>query len=217
MKKQEKYTFRERLRERREALGFTIRDLSLSSHVPSHLIEALENGLYDNFSAKVYALGTLQKILSSLNFENKEAAIHEFENEWDVATFRHKKELTPLPGNKTSHPYVAPSRMLAIGIIVCIIFLMIFLGSRLVRFVAIPLLKIETPAKELTLETPNVRLHGMVEKESQLTINGRTIRVGEDGKFDERIELASGLNALEFRVKDRFEKERKEVRYVVIK
>lgn len=217
MRKQEKYTFGERLRERREALGLGIRDLSLSSHIPSHLIEALENGSYKSFSAKVYALGTLQKILTDLNYKNKETALYEFENEWDVATFRTRKELTPLPGNKESTPYLAPRRMLIAGILISIIFLTMFLGSRLMRFVAVPLLKIETPIEELTLEIPNVELRGEVAKESQLTVNGREIRVGEDGKFDERIELTHGVNALWFWVKDRFGKERREVKYVVVK
>ncbi len=217
MRKQEKYTFGERLRERREALGFSIRDLSLSSHIPSHLIEALENGSYESFSAKVYALGTVQKILTSLNYEDKEATLRGFENEWDVAMFRTRKELTPLPGNRKSTPYLAPRHILTASIAVFVILITIFLGSRLMRFVAVPLLKIENPAKELALEVPNIRLQGTVEKESQLTVSGRTIRVGEDGKFDEIIELNNGVNALEFWVKDRFGKERKEMRYVVVK
>lgn len=218
MKKKEQTTLGERLRLRRNELGFEIRDASFISHVPPHFIEALENNDYHKFSAKVYALGTLEKLLKALTYENETELMKEFSNEWDIITFRTKGEILPLPGNSIVKPYLTPQRIGLAFLLITAILLTIFLGTRLIQFANPPDFILEEPPESIVKSRePTLFLKGAIEKEGRLTVNGREIKVDAVGKFEDRIELTVGVNTLEFLIKDRFDKERREIRYVVVK
>ncbi|QQG45337.1 MAG: helix-turn-helix domain-containing protein [Candidatus Sungiibacteriota bacterium] len=210
-------TLGERLRKRREALGFTLKDVADEIQTAQKHVTALEEDSYDVFPAKVYALGFFKKILNLFGTENKEDWIKEFNTEWEIRMFRKDKTIAPLPENRGDGPYLTPARFgLLIGGMGLLIFLL-FLVSQLQNFVGIPKLKVEEPGNQALLEVPMVRVRGSTEKEGRLTVNGRELRVDERGNFDETLELAAGLNALEFQTENRFGKVQKEVRYVIVK
>ena len=214
---QEPDTLGEKLRKKREVLGLSIEDLGHSAQISSKYIRALEEDDYDAFSAKVYAQGTLKKLLDKISYEDKERALSEFAGELDIRTFRKPKEVTPLPENRGDSPYLTPARVaLGFGAVFFVAFL-IFLGFRLTNFVGSPELNIFEPAKDSVINSPVVRVRGDARKESLLTVNGREIKIDADGNFNEMIEVAAGLNSLEFIVHDRFGKTSKEVRYILVK
>src|SRR3989338_438908 len=203
----------ERLKERRESLGLTIQVLAQEVQAPQKYIMGLEEDRYEVFSAKIYALGFLKKILGVLNFEGRGEFLKEFSNEWDVQMFRTRKELAPLHENRGEEPLVTPTRLgIAAGVLFLVLFL-VFFGFRLTRFVGTPRLVIEEPDNSAAFEGPVIRVKGRTEKESRLTVNGRELKIDEVGNFSEEIELAAGLNSLEFLVQNRFGKESKEVRH----
>lgn len=218
MKKKEQTTLGERLRLRRNELGFDIRDASFMSHVPPHFIEALENNDYHKFPAKVYALGTLGKLLKALTYENETELMKEFSNEWDIIMFRVKRGVQPIPGNSIIKPYLTPQKISLLFLFILAALLVIFLGVRLIEFLNPPDFILEEPRGSVVeSREPILLLRGAVEKESQLTVNGREIKVNAVGKFEEKIGLVVGVNALEFLVKNRFGKEKREIRYVVVR
>lgn len=214
---QEPDTLGEKLRKKREALGFGIEDLGHSAQISSKYIRALEEDDYEVFSARVYASGTLKKLLDKIGYEDKEQALKEFASEWDIRTFRKPKDLIPLPENRGESPYLTSSRLaLGFGTIFFAAFI-IFLGFRLTNFVGSPKLNIFEPEKDSIVSSPIVRIRGDARKESLLTVNGREIKIDTDGNFNEEIEVAAGLNALEFVVQDRFGKITREMRYILVK
>jgi hypothetical protein len=89
--------------------------------------------------------------------------------------------------------------------------------SQLIGFTAAPRLYIDEPQTQTITDIPIVRVKGITEKESQLTVNGREITMNGDGAFDEEIELASGVNVLHFFVKNRFGKSSEATKYVVVR
>ena len=214
---QETETIGERIRKQREKLGISVHDLAQDIQAPQKFVEAFEEDRYEIFSAKVYAFGFLKKLLKAVKFENQESLLQEFSNEWEVRMFRKKKELTPLPLNRGSEPLVTPAR-LGIGIGgVFLVILLLFLGVRLFRFVGTPSIAIEEPKNESEYAGPFVRVRGRTEKESSLTVNGRELKIDESGRFDEEIEFGAGGHTLEFLSVNRFGKESKEKRNIVIK
>ena len=104
----------------------------------------------------------------------------------------------------------------AIGGIALVVFLFFF-GFRLVRFVGTPDFTLEEPRDGVEFIDPIIFVRGRAEKESSLTVNGRELKIDEFGRFDEQIELASGVHTLEFIVKNRFGKITKEIRNIIIK
>lgn len=206
----------ERLKKLRETAGFSRAEIARDIQAPSRFVEALEEDSYELFPAKVYALGFLKKFLHVLSVEEAEKYLREFNNEWEVRMY-HKNPAIPLKSAQSSKVYITPRRL---SIIIGAVFLstiMLFLGVRLVNFISAPGIKLLEPANETVLKEPLTRIRGKTEKESLLTVNGREITIDSDGNFDEKIELVSGLNALEFLAKDRFGKESKVIRYVLVK
>lgn len=206
-----------KIRKAREEAGLSIRELSDEVQAPEKYITALEEDNYDVFSAKVYALGYLRKILVALAADHYESLLKEFSAEWEVRTFRTRKEAVPLPENRGDPPFLTPRRIwFGVGALLLVSFLF-FSAVRLLDFVGNPELRIDEPQNHATLEEPTILLRGKVEKESLLTVNGREITVDAKGEFNMTYDLASGLNALEFIVKNKQGKESREVRYIVVK
>lgn len=213
----ETLTLGERLRSRREFLGWSVDDLSRETSIPVKYIRALEDDNYSAFSAKVYGLGFLKKALAVLSSENADEFLQEFSREWDVRHYRNPKETLPLPQNRGPEPYLTPRRLGIVSAFLLFLLLLGFLGIRFGAFLSAPKITLEEPKNFIAVSEPAVQLKGRVEKESRLTVNGREIMLDERGNFDETLELAPGVNALEFLIKDRFGKETRAMRYVLVK
>lgn len=213
----ESETLGERLRKRREALNLSEKDVANEIQAPLKYIRGLENDDYSVFSAKVYALGYLKKFMEAIAIEDPQAFIKEFGTEWEVRMFRKNKEFQPLPENRGQKPLVTPLKLgLGIGGVALVCFLLFF-GFRLMKFVSTPDFTLEEPGNGMEFTEPVVSVRGKVEKESSLTVNGRELKIDGEGRFDEKIELAAGVHALEFIARNRFGKITREVRNVIIK
>lgn len=213
----EQETLGERLRKRREALGFSINQLAREIQAPARFLQGLEEDNYEIFPAKVYAQGFLRKFLEVISFPETDNFLKEFDAEWEVRTFRNRRGISSLPVAKFSSMYFTPQRLGMIFGSGALFLILLMLGIQLLRFVSSPAIKLDGPEDRAVLEEPLVHVKGKTEKESQLTVNGREIKIDGSGFFDEMIEVGAGLNALEFLVKDRFGKETKVVRYVLVK
>lgn len=213
----ERETIGERIRKRREDLGFSITDIAHEIQAPAHYLQSLEEDIYEVFPAKVYAQGFLKKFLTAISFPDQEGLLKEFANEWEVRMFRKDKSLIALPKQDDKDFYFTPRRLgLIVGGAALLLFILIF-GVQFVYFVASPAITISEPSDRAVFDSPLVHIKGNTERESQLTVNGREITIDGSGNFDEEIELGAGLNTLEFLVKDRFGKESKVVRYILVK
>jgi transcriptional regulator with XRE-family HTH domain len=213
----ESETLGERLKKRREALNLSEKDVVNEIQAPLKYIRGLENDDYSVFSAKIYALGYLKKLIRAIAIEDPQAFLKEFGTEWEVRMFRKNKGLQPLLENRGEKPLVTPLRLgLGIGGVALLGFLLFF-GFRLMKFVGTPDFTLEEPRNGMEFTEPVVLVRGRVEKESSLTVNGRELKIDEQGRFDEKIELAPGVHVLEFIVKNRFGKITKETRSVIIK
>lgn len=210
-------TLGERLRRRREEVGLTPQELAEEVQAPVKFVEALESDEYNVFSAKVYGLGFLKKILVTLAAEDHEDIVKEFGNEWDIRMFRKQKELMPLPGAKKNFSVVTPASLWLGAGGILLLAALVFFGARITRFVGTPGLAIDEPPDNAAYSEPFIPVKGKTEKESSLTVNGRELKIDEQGFFDEILELGSGVHVLEFLVKNRFGSERREVRNVFIK
>ena len=212
----ETHTLGARLRARREKLELSPTELAQEISAPEKYIHALEENCYDEFSAKVYALGFLKKILHALAVSDYDSWIQEFLAEWDIQHFHTSKTPVPLPhlGHKLS--IITPKRIALGSIGVVFLLMIIFIASRLTTFVRAPKLTIEEPRDEAILDKPIVHVKGTVEKESHLTVNGREITIDQLGNFDETISASAGLTSLEFNAENRFGKKSSVIRNVLV-
>jgi len=206
-----------RIRARRKELRLEIESVSHSLHVPVRALEAIEEDEYEYFSAKVYALGVVRKLLAVLAIADAEEIAREFSTEWDVKNYHAKRELKPLPENRGDAPVLTPKRIGAIVAILFLIALSAFIGYRLFSFLKKPQFVLESPkTREIRVSDRLVAVRGFVERESNLTVNGREIIIDSEGNFSGSVELRPGLNTLEFLATNRFGKMTKDVRFVYV-
>lgn len=211
----------ERLRRKREELGIGIKDLAGELQTSQRFVRALEEDHYEIFPAKVYARGFLQKIIVCLAMdeikEERDSLLREFDAEWEIVKRRKENIPAIAPNIKKNAPTITPKRLGFIVVFAAISILLLFLALRISNFLKSPDLNIESPENKSVVYKPVIKVKGTGQRESQLTVNGREIRMDESGNFDEEIELLAGLNSLEFILQDRFGKEKREVKYVIVK
>lgn len=205
-----------RLKKRREEFGMSLEDLTREIQSPPDFISSLEKDDYKGLPAKVYALGFLKKALNALRFEDREKIINQFCLRWDEAKTMDAREERAEKRIFRKHIFTS-SRVGLLGLAAFLIFLGFFFGVRLSGFVLPPKLAISEPKDKILSDTPFVYAKGVTEKESRLSVNGRELKIDENGRFDEKIELLRGFNRLEFYVQNRFGKINKAARYIVVK
>lgn len=204
------------LEEMRERMRMNVEDVARGVQAPADFVSSLEKNNYDNFSAKVYARGFLRKILDfySLESEEKNRLLATFDQEWEVVF---PSTNLPIIKNKNKFPVLTLGRLsLALGGLVLAVFF-ILSGSRILSFIFPPRFSIKEPADEIFLEIPRVRISGITEKESRLSVNGREFKIDDKGYFSEEIELLRGFNTLNFLVQNRFGKINSAIRHIVVK
>lgn len=205
----------QRLRARREELGLTIKDIADGLQTSQNFVRALEEGLYKEFTAKVYARGFFLRLLTLLGITDDAASlVFQFEQEWEISM--RSVFYKPTPGvQEVAH--VTPLQIRR-GVMVCVLLLLLsFLGFRLFNFLRAPALVIHEPFdQEARKSEPVMKVTGKGEKESRLTVNGRELRMAESGEFADTIEMLPGLNTLEFILENRFGKLTRVTRYVLV-
>lgn len=210
-------TLGERLKKRRESLGLSQEEASIEIQSPVRYIQAFEDDDYTVFSAKVYALGFLKKMLAALSIKDTASFSSEFNREWEVQRSRRRPEITPLPENRGARIYLTPFRAGAAALVVFGLLIIAFFGYRFSHFLLSPSISIVEPHDRSEVSGPAVHIKGNTEKESRLTVNGREVNISEQGEYDEWFEVGAGINTLEFVVADRFGKTARKVRYILVK
>jgi len=84
-------------------------------------------------------------------------------------------------------------------------------------FLVGPKISIESPKDGETLSSSYLEVKGMAKNISLLFLDGRQIFAGQDGIFKESLLLARGYNIIELSAKDKFNREIKIKREVVLK
>lgn len=104
------------------------------------------------------------------------------------------------------------------GIVLILIFLFVVYGLfRAENFLLGPKIVIETPKNGQVFTTSAIEIEGWVKNISLFYLNGRQIFTDKEGNFKESLLLARGYNIIEVRAKDKFNREIKEIRELVLK
>ena len=207
-----------KLKTRREQLGLSTKEVADRLRTSVRCVENLEEDRYEEFSAHVYALGFLKKLVQTLELPDSAALVEEFEVGWNDA-----RGLVPVVARsvKSSSKWAAVPFFLrrfflfAVGSAALAGIFFLF-GSKLSGLLQAPRLTLETPVDWTDLTVPIVHIKGNTMKESQLTVNGREVTINESGAFDQEIELQPGLSTLEFTAENRFGKSTVVKRHIIV-
>ena len=103
-------------------------------------------------------------------------------------------------------------------IILILIFLFAVYGLiKAENFLLGPKIAINTPGDGQVFTASDIEINGQANNISLLYLNGRQIFTDKDGNFKEIILLARGYNIVELKAKDKFNREIRELRELVLK
>ena len=202
----------------REAVGMSVEDMAREIKTAPRYVRALEAGEWREFGAKVYAQGVARRMGRAFGAEYGDQCARMCGREWD--NFFGTGVARPAAARQRNRNSrfaltLTPRRLGGIAVAGFVLALAGFLAIRIAVFAAAPALAIREPADKRLVHGSRVRVAGSTEKESRLTVNGRSITIDESGHFNEEIELQSGLTRLEFISEDRFGKKSQAERFVV--
>lgn len=205
----------ERLRKAREEAGLTLKKFSEISKIQLKYLERLEGGQFDKLPAFVYTQGFLKKYSQILNLPAEEI-LNDYRKETEAASAIRKKELVQLPVLPSPKIIITPKKIRWAIIGLVLLFVVGYLFYQLDFLVEAPKLSLEYPAQDLTINRTTIQISGQTDTSAKLTVNGQQIFVEPDGKFRQDINLSPGLNTLNIEAVNRFGKENRIIRNIIV-
>lgn len=183
----------ERLSRRRQALAEPLEAVAIRTRIPPKYLAAFEAGRFELLpAARPYRLAYLREYARALGLDPA-SCTDQFLREEGCA------------GVGLVHPHRGLTRSIFVSISMAtrhlaLICLALLFGGYLVwqvmGILSPPSLLIYTPLEGDVINRPTVLVQGETEPESHLTINGQTIMVGEDGRFETTLDSVAGLNTI---------------------
>jgi len=203
------------IKKERENKRLTTEDVHQQTNVPLKYIVALEESDFSNLPAPVYIRGYLKKIASLLNL-NAEELYNLFLKDYEGA----KAPIVDiLPQNRFEQPlkwrYISLKIVKFLPIILVTVGVVGFLIYQIKSFVGAPYLKLDNPAVDLITKDASIKVEGSGRHNSYITLNGKEIYLGKDGKFSEELYLNNGVNEIRVEAKSRLGKTTTIIRRII--
>lgn len=208
-KKVESLTLGEKLKKLRGDFRMSLQDVSKATRIQVKYLELLEGGAYEKLPADVYVRGFLRSYARYLNID-EQALVKLYERERNIqANLGHETKKKEAAFNLAPISLVVTSRTLIFGMIGLLLFgAFLYLYREFKSFGSEPLLVIYSPENGSVVESGEALLSGKTDRGAQVTLNGQGIFVDNDGLFHEKLVLDPGINAVNLRTVNRFQKEK---------
>ncbi|MDP2838157.1 MAG: helix-turn-helix domain-containing protein [Candidatus Moranbacteria bacterium] len=208
-KKVESLTLGEKLRKLRSDFRMSLADVSKVTRIQVKYLELLESGEYEKLPADVYVRGFLRSYARYLNVD-EQALVRLYERERNIRENLGRKSNKPV----TTHSFapisiVITSRSVMVGVIVLLVFgAFFYLYQEFKSFAADPELVILEPQHSAVIENTEVVVRGKTDKGAQVSLNNQVVFVDGEGLFSDKLSLQPGINTVEVRTVNRFDKEK---------
>ena len=104
------------------------------------------------------------------------------------------------------------------NVVLILIFVFVIYGLfKAENFLLGPKIVIESPKNGQVFTFSDIEISGQASNISLFYLNGRQIFTDKEGRFKESLLLARGYNIIELKAKDKFNREIKEIRELVLK
>ncbi len=207
-KKVKSLTLGEKLQQLRNSQRISVEDLSRSINVKIVYIDALENGQYDKLPTKVYAKGFVRSYARFFGVSG-DVYLELFDKEYSIyQNINHKddeEEVNKLPKIPR---FVFTPRILAImGALLVLFIIGLYLYFSINNFTSSPWLVIEEPVQNSVVKKETTLVRGTTKNDSRVFINGQQIFVDRDGGFSDTVNLVPGVNVINVKSINKFDKE----------
>lgn len=201
-------TLGEKLKRLRSERRATLMEVSRATRIQAKYLEYLEEGQYGRLPADVYVKGFLRSYADFLGvdeniflklYEKEKGIKHNLEKDKAPAVRKVK------PVNVSSFVFT-PKKILAAAVAIIVLAGLFFLWREIGSFASTPLLVVLSPANNSEVKSNFTVVSGVTDKDDSLYINNQPILVGDDGKFQENLTLQSGVNVINVKSINKFNK-----------
>ena len=211
MKSENKKNLAEFLKEKRQSKNLSLDKLSDLTKIQVYHLEALEAGQFEKLPPLVYRAGIFKRLAKFLDVDKSEI-IRMYKQEVQTV------EIASYNGNiiktKQNSYFVLTQRKLAIFLgILFLILLSAYLYYQFKFLVGPPNLAVD-PKVDMVIQQESLTVKGKTDSGVYLTINGENVYVASDGSFSKEVQLTSGINVIEVKAVNNFEKSTKIVRQI---
>lgn len=198
-----------RVRKRRKA---TLEEAETATKIRIKYLEALENGDYRALPSEVYVKGFLQNYSQFLRLDFN-LIYGEYQKERQSFGFSNDQAFLNRTNDKIDKPaLVITSRtLLWPAIIISVMIIIGYVAFQVLGFASVPKLVLQTPDKDQIIYQNEQLFQGETDAGAALLINGQTVSVATDGRFNEMISLQKGLNTVEIKAENKNRKISKKV------
>ncbi len=212
-------TLGERLQKIRQEAGVSLHEISRATKVKTKYLEMIENDCFDQLPSSVYVKGFLRSYARCLKIEERDV-INLYDKERGIwRNLESRKQFKEESSEQKEENSYQSRKLFRLPLLVvtpkslAVLFFLITVGmggvyfwQEVQKFSQTPELVITKPADNFSTVGDAIEVEGETEKNSQVTINGKIVRVDEDGKFIEKVELNEGMNELVISAVNRFDK-----------
>ncbi|MBI4414722.1 MAG: helix-turn-helix domain-containing protein [Candidatus Kerfeldbacteria bacterium] len=184
----------EKLRRLRNEARLSVQAVARESGIQEKYLEALESSAYALLPGEVYVRNMLKKYAQLLHL-NEERVFSLYEQERTVVRSVGPSALPPQT-KKEARAINFPRLFKQLGVAVCALVLVGYLGYTVTTSRSAPLLMVSSPKGDLVVRELSVSVEGTTEPESRVRINGQDVFLSQDGHFSERVGLQPGLNVI---------------------
>ena len=223
MKDKNKKPLSEFLRELRQSKNFSLEKLSELTKIQLYHLEALEAGQFEKLPPSVYRDGIfkrLSKFLDTNEGEVMEAYRDELKS--GVKTVLPESAYPNFPFQIDNPPTVrresyfilTPNKFMIFAGGLLLLFFSGYLWYQFNFLIGPPNLVIK-PSEDVITKEETILVSGKTDNGIDLTINGENTYVDSNGNFEKSIKLAAGVNIIEIKAVNSFDKVTKIIRQVL--
>lgn len=207
-KKIDSLTLGERMKKIRDERRLSLVDISKGTKIQTKYLEYLEVGEYTKLPADVYVKGFLRSYAVFMGL-NEVALIKQFEREKGIHRNIKKLPDEGKPGKPLdfSGLVITPKIIVATSVVLVTVLAFVYLYKEVSSFVSNPRLVILKPIDGSTVDGNSVHITGIAEKDAMVFINDQSVLVDENGDFSQDVGLKEGVNIINVKAKNKFEKE----------
>lgn len=190
-------TLGEILHSRRKKLGLSLRIVEKVTKIKRVYLLALEENNWNELPSEVYAAGFLNTYSKILKLDTKKI-LRLFKREHQTHKNIQEKFIKEPRELKVNRVYLTP-RMIIIGIVVIVaLALGGYLWFQVSGFASAPNLQIFEPSStELKTTNDKIKIVGITDIDSSITLNNQPIPVDTKGNFEQNVSLSKGVNDFE--------------------
>lgn len=203
-------TLGEKLKRFRADKRISLGEIARFTRIRTDYLENLEEGLYEKLPADVYVKGFLRSYADFLGIDEC-PLIKLYEKERGIKKHLEKsknpesvkKKIEPI--SITSFVFT-PKKIAIFSSFLMVVLGIVYLYREIGSFADSPRLLVLNPQANSQVDGNSVAVEGVTDKDARLFINDQPILVNDDGKFRETITMQPGVNVINVKSVNKFEK-----------